>query len=414
MTSGIYATVPLSFIHVNREARQRKELRGVEELAQSIRDRGLIHAPIVTRQGELIAGERRLEAVRLLGWDHIQVQWVDTVDPLELHALELEENVKRVDLTWQEQTEAIAAYDELRRKQDPNWNVEKTAEALGISKPSVYQHVAVGAAMKTDPKIREAQAFSVARNLVARKKERAASVANLQINETLAVKKTAPDLIIQADFHEWVKTYQGPKFNLVHCDFPYGVFMHKTGQGTHQETMGLYDDRPEVFFDLLDSFVKYQNNFLDESCHIMFWFHMKYYERTCKALAAAGFEVNPVPLIWHKTDNTGVLSDPNRRPRHIYETALLGARGDRKLVKPKSDVIGYQTVADTFHTAHKPGPVLQHFLEMLCDEHSVFLDPTAGSGSAIRVAKRLGARHILGLELNPEYVKEANERVNQP
>ena len=37
------------------------------------------------------------------------------------------------------------------------------------------------------------------------------------------------------------------------------------------------------------------------------------------------------------------------------------------------------------------------------------VDPTAGSGSAIRAAKRLGAPRILGLEINPTFAREANQ-----
>ena len=34
-------------------------------------------------------------------------------------------------------------------------------------------------------------------------------------------------------------------------------------------------------------------------------------------------------------------------------------------------------------------------------------DPTCGSGSAIRAAEALGAKHTLGLELNPEFAERA-------
>jgi predicted RNA methylase len=46
---------------------------------------------------------------------------------------------------------------------------------------------------------------------------------------------------------------------------------------------------------------------------------------------------------------------------------------------------------------------------MLCDEHSSVLDPTCGSGTALRAAESLGASRILGLELNPEHVANARQ-----
>jgi type I restriction-modification system DNA methylase subunit len=36
-------------------------------------------------------------------------------------------------------------------------------------------------------------------------------------------------------------------------------------------------------------------------------------------------------------------------------------------------------------------------------EHTTMLDPTCGSGSALRAAQSLMARRVLGLEVNPEF-----------
>ena len=42
--------------------------------------------------------------------------------------------------------------------------------------------------------------------------------------------------------------------------------------------------------------------------------------------------------------------------------------------------------------------MMQHLLGAFVDEDTRLLDPTCGSGVAIRVAKRLKAAHALGLE----------------
>ena len=49
---------------------------------------------------------------------------------------------------------------------------------------------------------------------------------------------------------------------------------------------------------------------------------------------------------------------------------------------------------------------------MLVDEHSAVLDPTAGSGSAIRAAATAGAARYLGLEINPDFASAADEALN--
>src|SRR6516162_8111240 len=103
MTSGTFHAVQVSLIKVSRDQRQRSELSGIDVLADSIRRLGLINPITISRDGELIAGERRLSAVKLLGWEMVPIQYTDEIDESSKRAIELEENVKRVDLTWQEQ-----------------------------------------------------------------------------------------------------------------------------------------------------------------------------------------------------------------------------------------------------------------------------------------------------------------------
>src|SRR6478609_11757184 len=47
--------------------RSRRDLGDIASLAKSIERLGLLHPIVITKTGELIAGERRLEAFRLLG-----------------------------------------------------------------------------------------------------------------------------------------------------------------------------------------------------------------------------------------------------------------------------------------------------------------------------------------------------------
>jgi DNA modification methylase len=59
------------------------------------------------------------------------------------------------------------------------------------------------------------------------------------------------------------------------------------------------------------------------------------------------------------------------------------------------------------HMSEKPVPMLQHFFRMIIDGSSRVLDPTCGSGSALRAALAAGAKTVLGLELNPEFATRA-------
>jgi hypothetical protein len=140
----------------------------------------------------------------------------------------------------------------------------------------------------------------------------------------------------------------------------------------------------------------------------MFWFSMRYYSDTMDHFANhSDFTIDPFPLLWLKSDGVGLLPDPQRGPRRIYETCFFGARGDRKIVSSVGNAYAAPTDGRQ-HVSVKPEPVLRHFFRMFIDENSTVLDPTCGSGSALRAAESLGAAHILGLELDPEFTERAN------
>jgi ParB family chromosome partitioning protein len=63
--------LPLQAIQIGE--RHRKDMGDIERLARSIRDVGLLHPIVVTSKGHLVAGARRLEACRFLGWKKIPV-----------------------------------------------------------------------------------------------------------------------------------------------------------------------------------------------------------------------------------------------------------------------------------------------------------------------------------------------------
>ena len=62
--------------------------------------------------------------------------------------------------------------------------------------------------------------------------------------------------------------------------------------------------------------------------------------------------------------------------------------------------------------SEKPTLVLEHFFRMLVDETTVMLDPTCGSGNAVKVAEALGANWSTGLEIDPKYVEGAKENLD--
>ncbi len=63
--------MPIADIKVG--IRHRKDMGDIAGLAASIADIGLINPVTVAPDGTLLAGERRLEACKKLGWDRVPV-----------------------------------------------------------------------------------------------------------------------------------------------------------------------------------------------------------------------------------------------------------------------------------------------------------------------------------------------------
>jgi ParB/RepB/Spo0J family partition protein len=416
MTSGTFRSVEIDSISVNRAGRQRKEIsqEDIESLGESIRKIGLIHPIVIQREThELIAGERRYLAHKWLGLTHVMSQYADEVDPTELKIIELEENTRRKDLTWQEQCLAIDEFHTIMSQRDSSWTQDSTAAALLLKQETVSEKLAVAKEIKAGNSIiADAPKFSTARGIVRRAESRRGDEVVAQIMEIEGAPRpqAVEPVILNLDFHQWQQTYSGPLFNFIHCDFPYGIGADKRQQGyTHQEH-GSYADTEDHYWSLLLSLRDSLPRVAAESCHLMFWFSMRFYCETKQRLEDMGWAIDPFPLIWTKTDNIGLLPDPERGPRRIYETAFYGSRGDRKIVRATSNSIGSASVRDG-HMSEKSQLALEGFFKMFVDGSTSILDPTAGSGSALRAAKALGASYLKGLEINEEFAKRANERL---
>jgi len=425
MTSGSFTNYPIASIIVDRDNRQRRELRDIDELAESILRLGLINPVTLDRDGNLIAGERRYTACRQLGWVEIPAQFIDDLDPYTRQCIEYEENAKRVNLTWQEEVNAVAGFHKLKAEHEEDWTQEKTADALGISRRWAGKLLAVSEEMNNE-KVASADGLTAAYNLVSRSTERRKAVANELIDAAVTSAGSDgedPDIaggnapaipakqvpLKNISFHDWQPNYSGPKFNLIHCDFPYGINVADSPR-QNAALADHYEDSPDVYWDLLDRLALAMDNVVHESAHLIFWFSMDYYSDTFNKLSSMGWRVNPFPLIWHKIDNAGIAPDPQRWPRRTYETALIASRGDRKLTQagPKANSFGFAGGRrDAIHISEKPEPMLRHFMSMFCDEYSIVLDPTCGSGNAIKVAESLGAMSCLGLELSKEFYEVA-------
>lgn len=171
-------TVPVDSIQLG--PRIRKDAGDLDALAASIRELGLLQPLVVNSECKLIAGERRLEVVKRLGWKEVDVREIQSLDDLLLALrAERDENTCRKDFT---PSEAVAIGREIegmereearkrqqehggtapgRRKEntcgklpqavEPGKSRDKTAEAVGMSGRTYEKAKAVVEAAEQEP-----------------------------------------------------------------------------------------------------------------------------------------------------------------------------------------------------------------------------------------------------------------------
>jgi ParB family chromosome partitioning protein len=108
--------VPVNEIIVRK--RIRKEMGDREALAESLKLHGQITPIVISKKNVLIAGGRRLEAAKSLGWRTINAVILEKSTELSRLELEIEENTQRRDFTMDELAEATK---KLYRLQNPGF-----------------------------------------------------------------------------------------------------------------------------------------------------------------------------------------------------------------------------------------------------------------------------------------------------
>lgn len=466
LKNGVHELDPASIVIL--PGRQRSKGKDgqldVAHLQRSIAIRGQLTPILINERRELLFGERRLTACRNLGRP-VRACFAEQLTPVEAKLVELAENLHREDLTWQDRARGLSEIHQLFCSSDEEWTVSATAEEVNMSQGQVSENLAVWAEI-SNPRLSEAGSLREAYNVIKRRESRNAGLALQELLDTpdvveraddegrvdnsdwaegealpttpsmidalhvpeeirlglaqaplrrVVMETTAPasppaeETILQGSFLDWAPGYSGPKFNLIHCDFPYGQSQLAGPQGRGSEE-GVYADTADVYWDLLRTFTENLNKFMSISAHLMFWASGDHgnLQRTLAHFQthAPSLAFHKFPLIWLKTDNAGISSDPRMGPRHVFEVCLFASRGSRQIVRVKGDA--YASPSDrSLHPSTKPEPMLKHFMEMLVDESTSLLDPTCGSGASLRAGESLGAAKVLGLELDSKYVGPA-------
>ena len=129
--------VEVSSLNVRTNLTAGTEDGGMAELAASIKAQGLLNPPLLRQVGdgrfEVVAGQRRVSACRLLGWAEVPAL-VRVLDDAEALAASLAENVQRADMDAMDKARAVAALEEMLG------SIPAVAVRLGLSVVTVRRY----------------------------------------------------------------------------------------------------------------------------------------------------------------------------------------------------------------------------------------------------------------------------------
>ena len=428
--------IPLSEIAVI--ARQRKKLdpKLVQELADDIAENGLLH-PIVVRRPfpeepdvaghpyVLCVGGRRFAAHAFLHRATIRATLRDDMDPLQAKIAELSENIKRVDITWDEKLAAEASIHELRILQNPSHKLSDTAEELSVDIGNLSRDLALHEAMKADPSLRDAKSAHSARRVLVQRKELNQRIATASKNTQASDAISA--CIHTADMRTFVRSLPDASIDLCFTDFPFGINYDQLNQATTNQ--GLYRDDPEQLRDLLTDVIpeivrvvkpagwiacmmgpthyEFLATLFRDTCKVHYGYRIPETRHKCtKHTAGSSCDFatpEEIPWVWYRPNSRMPSLWPELHANNQYELFCVVNGGAAKLATPNvGNVLVYdQVYSDRFHTMQRPHELCKEVIRRFTVVGETVLDLCFGSGAHLAAAADSGRRFI-GCDINPD------------
>jgi len=407
--------------------RQRTEIDNtyIDQLSESIRMLGLINPIVVDETNTLIAGYCRIKAHELLGRTEIQArQWVD-LDEWEKDAIELEENIRRKNLSYNEQLLAELALHEkfkLHYGKKPGqfshtssarskWRLEDMAQFMGFSTGKMSERLKLAQELKRDPSLATFKTESQARHAMERKQSQAIRtvLAAIKVQEqktTLSLDTPKPQfetfkhndiILINADSRLVIPTLPDDSINCLITDPPWNVRFDETFGTDPTEGLALTKEVLSLLLPKLQT-----GSLCIMYCATKHLMTGRIYE----LIQSCGYAIYNTIHIWYKPRTAG-SSTPYRELKNDYEPALLFSKGPgRDFNTPMWSVIEGQVEGKRYHPAQKCISVLTQLIENFTVKGELIIDPFMGGGSTMLACKQTN-RCGIGIELSKDYYSTA-------
>ncbi len=434
------------FTNIEIKQRQRKIMTKlqIDELAASIKRYGLLNPPHLARTDDpdkfrLVAGFTRIQALMSLEIFDIPYTISEEVDEIILKEMELEENIRRVDLEWYEEAEAIAEIHDMRSARDPDWSMRKTAALVGKAIGTISQSVQLNAEVQLNPEMKEEKTLRGALNKLDVKKKLASKRKDIERRAAGLTPSLRAEIIV-GDALELIRKEEDESFDAIVTNLPFGVDLEfKSGHVPYKDDEG-------YIIDLVQEIVKESFRVLKDDSWFVAWFDIRKITYSNKQLELwkalstmgkmaeykkllfdsmglnfwleqAGFSyVTLVPALWVKPNKTqGMIGDPRKGMIVAAEAMVIASKGGAFLMKQgRNNVFIYDslTTSERDYSMQMPADLCTEIVSMVSLSGGRILDPFAGSGSI-----GLGALNreceFLGFELNPEAASVGNMLLKQ-
>lgn len=373
----------------------------VEDIAASMLRFSQLQPIIIDRDNSLVDGLHRLSAIRANGGREVAAIYRDEADEYFLREIELEANLQRQELTWQERERAIAKLHELKVQRDPAWTQQQTQQVVGAARQAdVSEAVNLTKMMEMFPEIGKAKSKNQALSWAKQKAKNI--VRTVEVRDNVIDFGAIESKIILGNSVDVIKTIPDESFNAIITDPPFGINYNRRKEGT-SGSVSDYEDDEESYKKLL-SMAPDLYRVLKKDGWLVWFFGMSWYQEVKDTFKAAGFVVDELPIIWDRSDGRAFTIRPDRYFGRVYDVAIHCIKGDPQMVqRSKPNIIKVPPVTNEERElmVERPVELYAELIRRLTVPGEIVADFFVGSGSCPAAAASLG-RDYFGVELNPE------------
>lgn len=415
------------------ENRGRKVFDGLVEMKESLEKFGFFSPPVLAPAGndmyDLIAGERRFRGFMLTGERYMPFVLKSEYDALTKKEAELEENLRRKDLSWVEQVELMRQIDEIKRSiygeavagggNPEGWTLEKTAKLANVGLATASRHINIAKALKERPELKQ-QLAHLPLTAAIRQLERIKTTEEAQ-KKIASNEITVTGDVILGDARELIKAEPTASYDAIITDPPFGnseIQQQRNGRrgvqiytGTMKPTDNMSPGEVRV---LLGELIPEMFRVLKPDGYLFMFFAFEHYAFLQETLRKTGFDVEWEPTIWNKGRSTGAFL--GYKFPLSYEPILVARKEKaRRLAGRGTNIIECDPVHSTKkkHNFQKPPKLLAELIHQCTRPGDKILDPFGGSAELVRVAKALN-RSARAFEIDSDNWTQAQLNLNEP